>query len=148
MKKIETVLGENKSIEAQKLKALLSISNPVVGDSIANLLVIEGILYDLDMSVQQFSGLYQENPSKLYKAVVKDRTKFKVIDDESRLLEPIALQQDIDQAISEVQSGKAFVRPSGTEDILRLYAEASTEEQVDQLGSKILKIIETKYAEY
>jgi hypothetical protein len=34
--------------------ALLKISNRVVGDAIANLFVIEAILFDLDMSIQQF----------------------------------------------------------------------------------------------
>lgn len=50
--KLESIL-KNKSneIEAQKLQALLQISNVVVGDSIANLLLIESILFDLDMSV-------------------------------------------------------------------------------------------------
>lgn len=50
--KLESIL-KNKSneIEAQKLQALLQISNVVVGDSIANLLLIEAILFDLDMSV-------------------------------------------------------------------------------------------------
>lgn len=52
MDAIEAALGDNKSLEAQKLKALLQVSNVVVGDSIANLLLLECILYDLDMSVQ------------------------------------------------------------------------------------------------
>ena len=64
----------------------------------------------------------------MYKAIVKDRTKFKVIWDESRLTEPAELQKKIDELIAEVEEGKAFVRPSGTEDILRLYAEAKTPE--------------------
>ena len=55
---LDSILKDNKSIEAQKLNSILQISNTVVGDSIANLLVIEAILYDLDMSVQQFSKIY------------------------------------------------------------------------------------------
>jgi hypothetical protein len=47
--------NKQNEIEAQKLQALLQISNVVVGDSIANLLLIEAILFDLDMSVQEFS---------------------------------------------------------------------------------------------
>ena len=62
-----------------------------VGDAIANLLLIESILQDLDLNILDFSKLYEENPSRMYKAVVKDRTKFKVIWDESRLTEPLAL---------------------------------------------------------
>lgn len=89
--RIQEVLGDNNSLEAQKLKAILAVSNVVVGDSIANMLVMEAILFDMDMSIQQFSEIYQENPSKLYKIVVSDRTKFKTNADESRLVEPQAL---------------------------------------------------------
>jgi phosphomannomutase len=40
------------------------------------------------------------------------------------------------------------VRPSGTEDILRLYAEAKTVEEMEKLGKDILSIIEKKYKEF
>ena len=59
-----------------------------VGDAIANLLMIEAILRDLDMSIEDFDKIYTENPAKNYKAVVTDRTKFKVIWDESELTQP------------------------------------------------------------
>ena len=146
--RIDEVLKGNNSIEAQKLRGVLSCSNPVVGDSIANILVIEAILYDMDMSVQQFAELYEENPSTLYKQKVSDRTKFKVIEDESRLTEPAALQEEIDKAVASVTDGKAFVRPSGTEDILRIYAEAKTKEEVSKLGDTILNIIEEKFVNF
>ena len=71
-----------------------------------------------------------------------DRTKFKTIEDESRLTEPEEVQKVIDEAVAEVQDGKAFVRPSGTEDVLRLYAEAKDEEQMDKLAKKILDAFE------
>ena len=32
---------------------------------------------------------------------------------------------------------RAFVRPSGTEDVVRIYAEARTQEQADQLATSI-----------
>lgn len=89
-------IGENDSVEAQKLCAILEISNIVVGDSIANLFLMEAILYDMDMSIQQFATIYEENPSKLWKINVKDRLQFKTIDDESRLTSPIEVQNDID----------------------------------------------------
>lgn len=126
----------------------MSISNKVVGDAMANLLVMEAILYDLDMSIEQFSDFVVENPSKNYRAKVENRLKFKTIENETRLTEPMALQDAIDQAVSEVEEGKAFVRPSGTENILWVYAEARTVEQTNQLGEKILNIIETQYKDY
>jgi len=57
------------------------------------------------------------------------------------------VQEDIDQLIATVNDGKAFVRPSGTEDVLRLYAEAKTLEEMNTLGEKILSLFETKYHE-
>ena len=54
-----------------------------VGDAITGILILESIMKDEDMSIEEFSRLYTENPSKMYKAVVKDRTKFKTIADES-----------------------------------------------------------------
>ena len=126
--KLEQALNGNDSLEAKKLRNILELSNIVVGDSIANLLIIEAILYDLDMSVQDFAQIYQENPSKLFKSVVKDRSIFKTNADETRLIEPKELQDHIDKALSEVEDGKAFVRASGTEDVVRLYSEAKTVE--------------------
>ena len=41
--------------------------------------------------------------------------------------------------------GRAFVRPSGTEDILRLYVEAQDADDVQVLADLILEEIETKY---
>lgn len=45
-----------------------------------------------------------------------------------------------------MEEGKAFVRPSGTEDILRIYAEAKTLEEMETLGKEICKEIQTKYS--
>ncbi len=60
----------------------------------------------------------------MYKAIVLDRTSFKTTWDETQLVEPVALQQTLDRLVKKVPGGRAFVRPSGTEDILRLYVEA------------------------
>ena len=65
----------------------------------------------------------------MYKIKVADRTKFKVTEDESRLTFPTELQDDIDAALKKVNGGKAFVRASGTEDLVRLYCEAETAEE-------------------
>lgn len=63
-----------------------------------------------------------------------DRTIYKTIADESRLTYPADVQKHIDLAVAVVQEGKAFVRPSGTEDILRLYSEAKTEAEMEKLA--------------
>ena len=102
MDAIEAALDGNNTLEARKLKALLQVSNTVVGDSIANLLLLECIMYDLDMSIQDFVGIYNENPNRLYKIKVEDRSIFKTIADESRLTEPAKVQQAVDEAVANV----------------------------------------------
>jgi phosphoacetylglucosamine mutase len=37
--------------------------------------------------------------------------------------------------------GRAFVRPSGTEDVVRTYAEAATREQADQLERAVADVV-------
>ena len=125
--------------------SLLKISNKVVGDAIANLFVIEAILYDLDMSIQQFDETYTESPSRMYKIKVADRTKFTVTEDESRLTFPTELQDEIDKAIAKVKNGKAFVRASGTEDVIRLYCEAETLEEMESMAGDLQDIIDKRF---
>ena len=128
--------------------AFLKISNQTVGDGIANILMMEAILRDLDMNYQQVRELYQEKPSKMYKAIVEDRASFKVTKNELRLIEPEDLQNDIDKILKKMPGSRGFVRPSGTEDILRLYVESTNHKEVDVVADRILKLIENKYKDY
>ena len=38
--------------------------------------------------------------------------------------------------------GRCFVRPSGTEDVVRVYAEASTVEAADSLAKSVAQLVE------
>ena len=44
------------------------------------------------------------------------------------------LQDEIDKLVSGYKNARSFVRPSGTEDIVRVYAEADTREAADSLA--------------
>jgi phosphomannomutase len=60
------------------------------------------------------------------KTQVADRKRFVCNADESRLLEPSSVQDAIDTAVAAIDTKllpRAFVRPSGTEDVVRIYAE-------------------------
>ena len=50
------------------------------------------------------------------------------------IFEAIDRQPALDAIIAEFDAGRAFVRPSGTEDVVRVYAEASTQDEADQLA--------------
>ena len=66
-----------------------------------------------------------------------DRTALTVTEDETRALEPAALQEALDALAASYPQGRCFVRPSGTEDVVRVYAEAATQEDADELAKKV-----------
>jgi phosphoacetylglucosamine mutase len=43
------------------------------------------------------------------------------------LTSPDGMQAELDELTRKFEKGRSFVRPSGTEDCVRVYAEASTE---------------------
>ena len=126
------------------------MSNLAVGDAICNMLMIECVLKDKDFSIEMFHNLYTDFYSQTLKAVVKDRSQFLTTWDETRLTQPSMLQDMIDYCCQTQakEEARCFIRPSGTEDILRIYIEAKTQHSVNVIAKEILKEIELKYVDY
>lgn len=80
--------GKENDPDAKKLVAFLKIANPTVGDGVANILMIEAIMRDLDYDLSDLLNLYTDSPSKMAKCKVKDRTSFKTTWDETKLVDP------------------------------------------------------------
>ncbi len=98
------------------------------------------------MDYEKWNGLYTELPSKQVKLAVADKSKLKCSEDETYLVEPASLQEKLNQAMQSVKNGRCFVRPSGTEDVVRIYAEASTKEEVDVVVAKSREAINEYFA--
>lgn len=120
-----------------RLLAASRLINQAIGDALSDALFVEAVLALKGWTVQQWDGIYADLPSRQKKLAVKDRTIIRTTDDETRVLEPAALQAAIDAAVAPVPSGRAFVRPSGTEDVVRVYAEAATQDQADALAAAV-----------
>ncbi|CAF1133190.1 unnamed protein product [Adineta ricciae] len=133
---------EAERLAANQLRAFIDIINETVGDAIADLLATEAILSVLNLSIEGWLNLYTDLPQRQLKVPVKDRTMIQTTDAERRCVAPVHLQDCIDELVSKYPSGRSFVRPSGTEDIVRVYAEAATQEQADQLADAVRKIVE------
>lgn len=126
--------------EAHAIKSLQQFTrlvNQAVGDAISDLLCILAILSSLSLSPQDWDKCYEDLPNRLIKVVVPDRSVFKTTDAERRLVEPDGLQQQIDAIVAEYPSGRSFVRASGTEDAVRVYAEASTQDGAVELSKRV-----------
>ena len=53
----------------------------------------------------------------------------------------VGLQEQIDEIIKNYEGSRTFVRPSGTEDLLRIFVEAPTREIIDEIGGKVEEVV-------
>lgn len=119
------------------LQNLTQLINQTVGDAISDLLTILIIAHYLKLSPDDWDKAYTDLPNRLIKVVVPDRSIFKTANAERTLVEPAGLQAKIDELVAKYPNGRSFVRASGTEDAVRVYAEASTQEQALELSKLV-----------
>ena len=123
------------------LAALPDLINQTVGDALSDLLMIVAILTCEQISFSQWNESYTDLPSRQEKVKVKDRNMFVPIKADTELSEPKGLQERINLQVSKFKKGRCFVRPSGTEDVVRVYAEAETPQETDTLSRIVCGIV-------
>ncbi|GBE77999.1 Phosphoacetylglucosamine mutase [Sparassis crispa] len=120
---------------------LTRLINQTVGDALSDMLLVEVVLIHKSYSGIEWDSLYVDLPNRLVKVVVANRTIFKTEDAERRLVSPPGIQGKIDELVRRYEAGRAFVRPSGTEDVVRVYAEAMIRAQADELAFRIAGLV-------
>lgn len=131
-------------VQKQSVDILLALSdliNQTVGDAISDLLMVLVILAIRNWSPAQWDASYTELPNRLLKCNVRDRTMFSTTDAERRLVSPEDLQPKLDNLMTQYPQSRTFVRASGTEDVVRVYSEAETQEAADDLAAKVLGLL-------
>lgn len=132
----------SESTAAAELLAINGVINAAVGDAISGILLVEAALARKGWGLAEWAALYEDLPSRQIKVRVPDRSFIVTTDAERRVAEPKILQERIDAAVVAMEKGRCFVRPSGTEDVVRIYAEANTQQAADDLASAVGKIVE------
>ncbi|KDQ16779.1 hypothetical protein BOTBODRAFT_106575 [Botryobasidium botryosum FD-172 SS1] len=123
------------------LNLLPKLINQTIGDALSDMLLVEAVLAHKHYTALEWDSIYIDLPNRLLKVVVPNRNIFQTEDAERRLVHPEGMQKLIDDHVKKFESGRAFVRPSGTENVVRVYAEASDQGQADQIALKIAGII-------
>ncbi|XP_040284632.1 phosphoacetylglucosamine mutase isoform X1 [Bufo bufo] len=129
--------NEESKKAAQTLEHVINLINQTVGDAISDMLVIEAILLLKSLTVQKWDEIYSDLPNRQLKVTVADRKVIDTTDAERRTVKPPGLQENIDVLVKGYNMSRAFVRPSGTEDVVRVYAEADTQDNADALAHEV-----------
>lgn len=124
----------------ETLRALTDLINQTVGDALSDMLLVETILAHKSWTPKEWDSTYIDLPNRLVRVEVADRNVFKTTDAERKLVEPQGTQQQIDALVAKFKDGRSFARASGTEDALRVYAEAATRSEADDLASKVASL--------
>lgn len=119
------------STALERLVELTHLINQTVGDALSDMLLVEVVLAHKAYSGVEWDSLYTDLPNRLVKVVVSNRHAFRTENAERRLVSPPGLQAKIDELVRRYEGGRSFVRPSGTEDVVRVYAEAAVRTQAD-----------------
>ncbi|KAM8831589.1 phosphoacetylglucosamine mutase [Spinachia spinachia] len=136
-------LAEDSSVTKERktaallLRSTIPVINQTVGDAISDMLLIEAILAIRGMTIQQWDAIYSDLPNRQLKVKVADRRVIDTADAERRAVSPKGLQEAIDSLVRKYREARSFVRPSGTEDVVRVYAEAETQESADSLAHEV-----------
>lgn len=124
------------------LLALTELINQAVGDALSDFLLVEVILAHRKWAPSEWDAAYSDLPNRLVKVVVPDRHLFTTTDAERKLLTPKGLQEKVDEKVRKFERGRSFVRPSGTEDCVRVYAEASTKIGAADLALQVAQLVQ------
>lgn len=121
VRKNESQVGRMESINA--LLSISKLANQTVGDGVADLLLVIAILSRNGMTFDDWMQMYDERCSCNMIVHVANKSVILTADCDRRVEKPAALRDAIAN-ISSDEGCRAFVRPSGTEDVVRVYAEA------------------------
>lgn len=131
--------GQQSAVEM--LLSLADLINQTVGDAISDLLLVVAVLAHKSWGPSEWNLAYTDLPNRLVRVVVNNRFAFKTEDAERRLVEPQGLQAQINDLVKKYKFGRSFVRASGTEDAVRVYAEAATRLEADELALKVSELL-------
>ena len=141
--------GHGNVLFRKKLSSLdtfMTLFHPNIGDGILDLFAVLYMLQELDMDGRQWYELYCPYESSLTKHKVKNKDLFSCSENELYLFSPVEFQNYINEITNKEGTFlRAFVRPSGTENVLRLYVEGENIEDVQYAKEKISTFITDYY---
>jgi phosphoacetylglucosamine mutase len=136
------LINDKKLLSETFFKNISLLNNEVVGDGISGIFCVRYFLNCLNMSYNDWFNIIKKNDFILYKKEVENKDIFKTNEIGNRLLEPKNIQIELDN-LMDLYKCFCFIRPSGTENIIRIYIESNfnldiLKLEIDNLINKII----------
>lgn len=134
-------LNEEQRATAKTLLQVIDLINETVGDAISDMLLVETVLLYKGWDLNDWLSTYADLPNKQLKVSVADRNIIQTADAERKCIQPEGLQDEINKLVAKYSRARSFVRPSGTEDVVRVYAEAATSDETNLLAAEVAQAV-------
>lgn len=133
--KARAVVEGRKIVE---LEQLFNVLNNYTGDAVSDILIVETILNRYDWDIRRWDQMYEDRPSCLIKVDVQNRELVQTTNAGRTCVRPFGLQEQIDKLVKEYgPDSRSFVRASGTENVVRVYAECSNQQDASNLAKVV-----------
>lgn len=136
-KAIESTVEESKN-PALCLLSLSSIANQATGDGVSNFVLAEALLMVMGWrDLVNWQNLYEDLPNCYIALNVQNKELIKTADQERLVVAPASVSKVIMKLSQSNPSYRFLVRPSGTENVVRLYGEGPSMNTLKDLMKEI-----------
>lgn len=134
---VEEMKNNNYSLGGEQSGHIILLEHSSTGDGILTAIQLASIIKEKNTTLKKLAEELVVFPQKLINIKVKDKNL--VMDDEEVINEYNNIQKELSN------EGRILLRPSGTEELIRIMVEAKTEELTNLYCEKLEKIIREKY---
>jgi phosphoacetylglucosamine mutase len=135
----------NRGVAAKILLLFANLLSQSCGDAVGDLIAAEIALEFMDWTPQDWLSCFDDLPSIQSKVKVPNPMIIQTIENQTRTTAPAGLQEDIDELVEKFGGAekkcRAFVRPSGTEPIVRVYAESTSAATTESLAEQVARAV-------
>jgi phosphoglucosamine mutase len=134
---MEAMREESFSLGGEQSGHLIFLDFTTTGDGMLSALQLVSTMKATGKSLSELAAGMTTFPQKLVNVKVSDKNQ--VMEDPSI----IALIEQVEKEMDG--NGRILVRPSGTEPLVRVMAEAPTEEACDAIVDRVARVVQEKY---
>ncbi|TKD67505.1 phosphoglucosamine mutase [Pseudalkalibacillus hwajinpoensis] len=131
---MEEMRKEGYNLGGEQSGHIIFLDHITTGDGMLSALQLANIMKVTNKSLSELAGEMKKYPQSLVNVKVTDKTK---VDSNDKI------QETIQKVESDMNGeGRILVRPSGTEPLVRVMAEAPTKELCDEYVDRVVKMVE------